>query len=105
MTALEQIARVKRRLSLTGVTYDALLSDMVADAESMILAYTGQDVMPDALNGAWTDIAVMLYNRTGLEGKASHSEGGVSISVDTLPAALKGQLDNWRVCRVVNMLS
>lgn len=105
MTAHEHLARMKRRLGITVATEDALLTDLITDAVSMTLAYTGQAAIPDLLNGAVTDIAVMMYNRIGAEGKGSHSEGGISITVDTLPASLKRQLDAYRVCHIVSMLS
>lgn len=105
MTALEQLQRVKRRLSLTAATHDALISDLVTDAANFVMAYTAQATVPAALDSAVTELAVMLYNKQGLEGQASHSEGGVSISVDTLPPGLKQQLDSQRLARVVSAWS
>ena len=91
--------RLKRRLPDAG--NDALLNDLLADAGAMIQAYTGQNAVPDVLEGAQLEIAVMLFNRMGMEGEASHAEGSVSRSADSLPEYLRRQLNPFRLVKAV----
>ena len=91
--------RLKRRVP--DARDDALLSDLLSDAENMILAYTGRDSVPLVLQGAQIEIAAMLFNRMGMEGESSHSEGSVSRSADSLPEYIIRQLNPFRLARAV----
>lgn len=91
--------RLKRRVP--DARDDALLSDLLSDAENMILAYTGRDSVPLVLQGAQIEIAAMLFNRMGMEGESSHSEGSVSRSADSLPEYIRRQLNPFRLARAV----
>ena len=91
------LARLKRRLDITGVEKDDLLYDLLEDAQAYILAYTHLKQLPKALSGAACELAATQYNLLGLEGAASHSEGGTSTALDRLPTSLKAQLDSFRV--------
>ena len=93
------LERLKRRLS--DAKDEALLNDLLCDAGKMILAYTGRAMVPDVLQGAQIEIAAMLFNRMGMEGEASHSEGSVSRSVDSLPEYIRRQLNPHRLARAV----
>lgn len=92
--------KVKRRLNLKTTDQDELLRDLLEDAEQFVLSYTGRKVLPDALGGAVIEIACANYNILGLEGASSHSEGGVSTSIDRLPDSLRTQLNMYRVAKV-----
>ena len=46
------------------------------------------------------ELAAASYNLLGLEGAASHAEGGVSATVDLLPKQMKAQLDMYRIAKV-----
>lgn len=97
MTALERI-----RTLIPGVeanTAEALM----ADARDMILAYTRRTIIPDALTGALVRLAVILYNRMGTEGETSHSEGGVSRTMEGLPSEIEKQLRPYRLAIVPSM--
>jgi len=89
--------RLKRRLP--DARDEALLADLLSDAEGMILAYTGRSAVPAVLAGAQLEIAAMLFNRMGMEGEASHAEGSVSRSADSLPEYLRRQLNPFRLAR------
>lgn len=97
MTALERI-----RTLIPGVeanTAEALM----ADARDMILAYTRRPSVPDALTGALVRLAVILYNRMGTEGETSHSEGGVSRTMEGMPSEIEKQLRPYRLAIVPSM--
>ena len=46
-------------------------------------------------------VAAILYNRMGMEGESSHSEGGVVRTAEMLPEDLKRWLNGWRVARTL----
>ena len=93
--------RLKRRLNLKGNEQDALLDDLLEDAMDFVLGYTGRKTLPAGLMGVVVEIAAIDYNRLGLEGAASHAEGGVSDTIDLLPSRMRAQLDMYRVGRVL----
>ena len=70
------LERLKRRLELAGNDRDALLGDLLEEAEQYILGYTGRRVLPMALEGAVIETAAASFRLLGLEGAASHAEGG-----------------------------
>ena len=93
------LERLKRRIP--DGKDEALMNDLLADAQGMILAYTGRDSVPLVLQGAQVEIAAMLFNRMGMEGESSHSEGSVSRSADSLPEYIRRQLNPFRLARAV----
>ena len=103
MSLMDLLLRLRRRLELTDNSRDALLCDLLADANALMLAYMGRDTLPDALLGTQCQLAAMLYNRLGMEGESQRSEGGVSMTVDTLPEDILVQLRPWRLCKAVRL--
>lgn len=93
------LERLKRRIP--DSKDEALMNDLLTDAQGMILAYTGRDSVPLVLQGAQIEIAAMLFNRMGMEGESSHSEGSVSRSADSLPEYIRRQLNPFRLARAV----
>jgi len=92
--------RLKRRLALPDPDRDELLDDLLEDAENMVRGYTGRPKRPLPLDGVVIELAAGSYNRLGLEGQTSQSEGGVSFGIDGLPKHLKSLLDMYRLVRV-----
>ena len=97
MTALD---RLKAR---TGSKDTALLEALLEDAEGMIRAYTGRRTFPDVLVTAQVQLAVVLYNRQGIEGQTAHSEGGVSRTMEALPEEIQRQIAPYRLARIVKV--
>ena len=93
-----QLERLKRRIP--GVNNDDLLKDMLDDAQAAILANTGQVALPDGLASAQVKLAAAYYNSLGLEGQSSHSEGGVSITIGTIPDDMEAELARYRLAKV-----
>lgn len=96
MTAKERLAA-----RLDGAA-DAVLEAVLEDAQGMILAYTGRTALPMALETAQVQLAAVLYNRMGTEGESSHSEGGVSRTMEGLPEDIRRQIAPYRLARVVS---
>ena len=79
------------------------LEALLTEAEGMLLAYTGRMTLPGALETAKLQLAVVLYNRQGIEGQTAHSEGGVSRSMEGIPQEIIRQAAPYRVARIVRM--
>lgn len=93
------VSRLKLRIP--DAKEDALLEELIASAEGMILAYTGRDELPEALEGAQVEIAAMLFNRMGMEGESMHAEGSVSRTAESLPEYIRRQLNPFRLAKAV----
>ena len=96
MAQTKDVERLKRRIPAIS---DELARDLTDDAERFIKAYTGRRDVPDGLRHVITQLAVIYYNRQGIEGETSHGEG-VSRSMELLPDDIKRQLLPYRVARV-----
>ena len=94
------LARLKRRIP--DAKDDALLSDLLSEAASFLRAYLRRSVIPADLEDAQLRVAVILYNRMGMEGEVSHNEGGVSRTAEALPEDLKRWLNAWRMAKTAN---
>lgn len=89
-------------MKLTGETDEDMTEIMLERSENFILGYTNRTVLPAILEGTKLDIAVVMYNQSGSEGFASHSEGGVSVSFssDGVPGDILKRLNTFRLGRV-----
>ena len=77
------LASVKLRIPVEDEKQDALLNDLIADAQARVLSYINQDgtalsKVPSEATWVIKDLAVKMYNRIGDEGKESSTEGNVS---------------------------
>ena len=103
MTLNEMLLRLHRRLGISTGAQDELLIDLLADANALMLAYLTRAELPAALENAQCQLAVLLYNRLGMEGERARSEGGVTLTVDTLPEDVLSQLRPYRLCKAVSL--
>lgn len=101
MSISELLTRLKRRLNITGEEKDELLCDLLADAHALMLAFMNRTELPEALFPALIRLSCILYNRLGIEGESHHSEGSVSMTVDSLPQEITLQLMPYRLLRTV----
>jgi hypothetical protein len=104
MTANEKLAQAKLILGYSDNTQDALLTAYITNAGYFILSVTGQSTIPTNLEGLQVEIAVNKWGKRGAEGEVSHSEGGVSITYESLSDEAKQLLRSQTLARVVNML-
>lgn len=79
------------------------LEALYLDAEGMVLAYTGRQTVPRALETAVVQLAVVMYNREGTEGETAHSEGGVSRTMEGIPTEIERQIRPYRLARIVKV--
>lgn len=76
-----------------------LLVSLLEEAAAQIKAMTGREEVPPALSFAQIKLATIAYNRMGVEGQNSHSEGGVSAGLDSYPEALQREINAFRVAK------
>lgn len=75
---------------------DGLLLSLLEDASSLICALTWRKEVPKELGNAQVRLAVIFYNRMGMEGENAHQEGDVRRSVTDLPDALRKEIFAFR---------
>ena len=56
---------------------DGLLSSLLEDAAALICALTWRKEVPPELENAQVRLAVIFYNRMGMEGENAHQEGRI----------------------------
>ena len=89
------------KLRLGGAGNDLLLDELLSSAAEMICAYTGRAHVPEALRGVQLEIAVILFNRMGMEGEIQHDEGSVHRTAESLPENVRTQLNPYRLAKAV----
>ena len=87
-------------MRLSGCTDGVLASVLLDQAEDYILTETNRTVLPSRLIGEQINIALVSYHRLGMEGEASRSEGGISISINDIPEHTKNVISLYRLARV-----
>lgn len=83
---MDQLIRIKTKLfgsaSIGQVDKDELLNIYLEDAKDTILELTHLSELPASLLGTQVDLAIIYFNKQGIEGQTAHSEGGVSRSFE-----------------------
>jgi len=91
------LARLKAVANIQDDAQDPLLTELLAQAEEYILAYTNRAELLDSMSAGHVRLALLYYNRMGVEGQSAHSEGGVSRSIDDLPQSIVKWLNMYRL--------
>ena len=99
MTKQEMIAQLRLRLPDAIDVPDALLSSLLDDAAALIRALTWRDAVPDELQNALLRLAVIFFNRMGMEGEREHTEGDIRRAADDLPDALRREITAYRLAK------
>jgi len=94
MTQQEMLASLRLRLDQDAP--DDLLLSLLSDAAALICALTWRDRVPPALYTAQVRLALIFYNRMGMEGETEHTEGDVKRSAQDLPEALRREIFAFR---------
>ncbi len=76
---------------------DCLLLSLLEDAASLICALTWRKAVPPELERAQVRLAVVLFNRMGMEGETNHAEGDIRRSVEGLPDELRREIFAFRL--------
>lgn len=96
MTEQEMLERMRLRLPEDKEAADALLLSLLGDAAALIRALTWRDTVPSGLENAQVRLAIMLFNRMGMEGEREHTEGDVRRAAEDLPEGLRREIFSFR---------
>lgn len=97
MTSLEKL---KLQLGIKDSEQDDLLQLSLDDIEANILTWTNRIKLPASLESIQRQIAVIQYNKQGIEGQTSHSEGGISRSFEDLPQSIQNAVNQKRLAKL-----
>lgn len=87
------------KIRISGAS-DALLTQLLADAEAEILDFTNRSKLTTKLAGLQRELAIVYYNRMGSEGETSRSEGSISVSYSMeIPENIKSRLSAHRILK------
>ena len=91
---MKDLTRLKRRLdkAADSTDEDGLLTDLLDEAEAFVKGYTRRRAVPEAL--------APLVCGLGLEGQQSHTEGGVTLTLEGLNERQRRQLEAYRLAIV-----
>lgn len=81
---MDQLNKLKLKLgiSLDTTDKDDLLNLYLVDAKDTILELTHILELPQSLLSTQIELAIIYYNKEGIEGQTSHSEGGIGRSFE-----------------------
>ena len=99
MTEQEMLSQLRIRLPDQESAPDALLRSLLQDAAALICALTWRDAVPAGLENAMLRLAVIFFNRMGMEGESEHTEGDVRRAAADLPEALRREIFSFRLAR------
>lgn len=101
MTPLERLKARIPEIETADTSKDVTLEALLLDAKEFILDFCNRDTLPDKMIGVQVNLALVYYNRQGMEGETSNSIGGISRTVETIPADIMASLVSNRLLKVV----
>ncbi|TGA94785.1 phage head-tail connector protein [Lactobacillus johnsonii] len=102
MLNVDQLTEIVSALStrLENVN-NALLTELVKESIAQVLDYTGQKKLVGSMNIYVKKLAVINYNRLGIEGETQRSEGGITNYLETgIPKDIRQGLNRYRIAKV-----
>lgn len=101
MATFSRLDKIQALLGPASLEQGPLLSVLIEDAEADLLSWTNRQTLPAGLEPTVRQLVILRYNKVGIEGQSSHSEGGVSRSFVDLPADLQWTISHHRLLKVV----
>lgn len=102
MLNVDQLTEIVSALStrLENVN-NALLTELVKESIAQVLDYTGQKKLVGSMDIYVKKLAVINYNRLGIEGETQRSEGGITNYLETgIPKDIRQGLNRYRIAKV-----
>ena len=97
----EMISSLITRLAIDN---NELVTDLIKEAVAQVLDYTGQKQLVGNMDIYVKKLAIINYNRLGLEGETQRSEGGVTNYLETgIPKDIRLGLNRYRIARVTRL--
>ena len=94
MTDLEMLKKI------TGEGDEELLSLLLSMAEEKVLSLANRKKMIYPLKPAVREWATVAYNRMGMQGETSRSEGGISSAFAEIPKDIETVIKRYRLGRI-----
>ena len=98
---MDQLTEIVSALStrLENVN-NALLTELVKESIAQVLDYTGQKKLVGSMDIYVKKLAVINYNRLGIEGETQRSEGGITNYLETgIPKDIRQGLNSYRIAK------
>ena len=96
-----EVKRAVLRSMLPGESIsDELATHLLEGAEATLLALTNRPVLPQYMCALQVRLAVIRYNRMGMEGESARKEGSVTIKAEGLPKDMMDEIRAWRIAVV-----
>ena len=102
---MDQLTEIVSALStrLENVN-NALLTELVKESIAQVLDYTGQKKLVGSMDIYVKKLAVINYNRLGIEGETQRSEGGITNYLETgIPKDIRQGLNRYRIAKVTKL--
>lgn len=99
---MDQLTEIVSALStrLENVN-NALLTELVKESIAQVLDYTGQKKLVGSMDIYVKKLAVINYNRLGIEGETQRSEGGITNYLEIgIPKDIRQGLNRYRIAKV-----
>ena len=99
---MDQLTEIVSALStrLENVN-NALVTELVKESIAQVLDYTGQKKLVGSMDIYVKKLAVINYNRLGIEGETQRSEGGITNYLETgIPKDIRQGLNSYRIAKV-----
>lgn len=102
MLNVDQLTEIVSALSTRlENTNNALLTELVKESIAQVLDYTGQKKLVGSMDIYVKKLAVINYNRLGIEGETQRSEGGITNYLETgIPKDIRQGLNRYRIAKV-----
>lgn len=101
---MDTLAKLKIMLGIAveDTSQDPELELLLDDTQTDLLTWTNRLTLPAPLESIQRQIAVMRYNKQGVEGQSSHSEGGIGRSFEDLPISMQAAINQYRKLKVAS---
>nr|WP_240326258.1 phage head-tail connector protein [Lactobacillus johnsonii] len=105
MLNVDQMAEMVSSLSTRlQVSDNDLVTDLIKEAIAQVLDYTSQKKLVGNMDIYVKKLAVINYNRLGIEGETQRSEGGVTNYIETgIPKDIRLGLNHYRIAKVTRL--
>lgn len=90
MTEFEKL-KLQLSIDITDTAQDSLLSLLLEDSTAAVCQMTNRTDLTK-YGAAVRAVCLIMYNKIGREGLSAYSAGGVSVSYEELPTAVKSLL-------------
>ena len=98
---IKMVSSIAKRLNITD---NDLLSDLVTEALVQVLDYTGQKKLVGNMDVYVKKLAVVNYNRLGIEGETQRTEGGITNYLEEgIPKDIRQGLNHYRIAKVTKL--